>query len=158
MKITLNIFFSLLFLVLIITGCEHSTSGHHTQIIDTVQFISKDTVRPGGDTIMSAGKDADTVYKLILSLPEVAKRARYIQEQTKGERHLEVMIAESPKENVRDYYWVKAGEDNGNAYVTHFNFYVFPTRNWEIKYLDPVKNVVITLEEWRKENKTQEHH
>lgn len=153
MKTLLHIFFPLLFLILIISSCEHSSTHHQTKIIDTVKFASADTVRPGGDTIMYAGKDADTVYKLILSLPEVAKRARYIQEQTKGERHLEVMIAESPKENVRNYYWVKAGEDNGNAYVTHFNFYIFPTRNWEIKYFDPVKNMVITLEEWRKEKK-----
>lgn len=156
MKITLNILFSVLFFLILMSSCEHTATNHRPQIIDTVEFISKDTVRPGGDTIMTAGKDADTVYKLILSLPEVTKRARYIQEQTKGERHLEVMIAESPKDGVRDYYWVKAGEDNGNAYVTHFNFYVFPTKNWEIKYLDPVKNVVISMADWRKENKALE--
>ena len=152
MKI-ISFIFSFFFIIIIISSCEHSSTYHQTKIIDTVQFTSLDTIRPGGDTVMYAGKDADTVYKLILALPEVAKRARYIQEQTKGERHLEVMIAESPKENVRNYYWVKAGEDNGNAYVTHFNFYIFPTRNWEIKYFDPVKNMVITLEEWRKEKK-----
>lgn len=153
MKIILYFSFSVLFLLLIISSCNQPTISHKTQIIDTVSFHSNDSIEHGGDTILTAGKDADTIYKLILSLPEVSKRARYIQEQTKGERHLEVMIAEAPEEEVRSYYWVKAGEDNGDTYVTHFNFYVFPTRNWEIKYFDPVKNMVITLDEWRKENK-----
>jgi hypothetical protein len=150
----INISISCLFLLLIHFGCNVPDSSQSTKIIDTVQFSPIDSVAMG-DTIMRPGIDADTVYKLILSLPEVAKRARYISEQTKGERHLEVMIAESPS-TVVDYYWVKAGEDNGNAYVTHFNFYVFPKRNWEIKYFDTVKDTLFTIEDWRKENrKTQ---
>ncbi len=154
MKIQLPHFYPLIFIGFIIFSCNPAGNRMAPpQIIDTVKFISRDTIPPG-DTIMKAGKDADTVYKLILSLPEVTKRARYIQEQTKGERHLEVMIAESPKEQERDYYWIKAGEDNERVYVTHFNFYVFPKNNWEIKYFDPVKSTVISLEEWRKENKT----
>ncbi|HRG53150.1 MAG TPA: hypothetical protein PLL00_09965 [Bacteroidia bacterium] len=150
MKIKKFCFYSLL-LILATIGCSVPDSSQTTKIIDTVHFSEIEPVA-SGDTILRPGVDADTIYKLILSLPEVAKRARYIHEQTKGERHLQVMIAESPN-NVIDYYWVKAGEDSENAYVTHFNFYVFPKKNWEIKYFDTVKDTLITLEDWRKENK-----
>lgn len=150
MKIKIGCFYLLLSL-LIGLGCNVPESTRTAKIIDTVQFSDIEPV-PTGDTIMRPGIDADTIYKLILSLPEVSKRARYIHEQTKGERHLQVMIVESPN-NVIDYYWVKAGEDNGSNYVTHFNFYVFPKRNWEIKYFDTVKDTLVTLEDWRKENR-----
>jgi hypothetical protein len=150
MKIKIASSCPLLFLLIGI-GCNVPDGSQSAKIIDTVEFS---TIAPvaTGDTIMRQGADADTIYKLILSLPEVTKRARYISEQTKGGRHLEVMIAESPN-SIVDYYWVKAGEDNGSAYVTHFNFYVFPKKNWEIKYLDTVKDTLISLEEWRKGNK-----
>lgn len=149
MKIKIISSFSLL--LLLIVSCNVPDTAQTTKIIDTVQFSEIEPVATG-DTIMRPGVDADTIYKLILSLPEVTKRARYINEQTKGKRHLEVMIAESPN-TVVDYYWVKAGEDNGNGYVTHFNFYVFPKKNWEIKYFDTAKDTLLSLDDWRKENK-----
>jgi hypothetical protein len=141
MKIKVTRFSPALFITLIITSCnQYSPKQDPPQIIDTVDFVSKDTVPPG-DTIMKAGKDAGKVYNLILSLPEVSTMARYIQEHTKGVRHLEVMIAESPKDTIQNYYWVKAGEDNGMNYVTHYNFYVYPDANFEIKYFDTVNDV-----------------
>lgn len=146
-----KIILAICFLVLIGIGCNVPDSSQSTKIIDTVQFSEIAPVATG-DTIMRLGADADTIYKLVLSLPEVTKRARYIHEQTKGARHLEVMIAESPN-NVVDYYWVKAGEDNEGNYITHFNFYVFPKKNWEIKYFDTEKDTLLKLEDWRKENK-----
>ena len=142
----------IVFLILLIgIGCNIPDTSQPAKIIDTVKFSEIDPV-PKGDTIMRQGIDADTIYKLILSLPEVTKRARHINEQTKGKRHLEIMIAESPN-TISDYYWVKAGEDSENAYVTHFNFFVFPKRNWEIKYFDNVRDTLLNLEDWRKENR-----
>jgi len=152
MKIKFTHPLHVLFLLLLLAACHPSSTEHPPHIIDTVKFIPNDSIPPG-DTVMKDGKDAGRVYKLILSLPEVARMARYIQEHTKGERHLEVMIAESPKDTIRNYYWVKAGEDNGINYVTHFNFYVFPDRNFEIRYFDTVRDTVLTLEDWRTENK-----
>jgi len=146
-----NAYLFLILLFVVNIGCTVPESSQPTKIIDTVQFPYIEPVAYG-DTIMRPGFDADTIYKLILSLPEVAKRARYIHDQTKGDRHLQVMIVESPN-NVIDYYWVKAGEDDGKSYVTHFNFYVFPNRNWEIKYFDTVKDTLVTLEDWRRDNK-----
>ena len=93
-------------------------------------------------------KILDTVF----SFPECKARAAYIKEQTKGKRHLSVVIyAEPTKEN--PYYWVKAWEDNGSAYATHFNFYVYPTKPFTIKYYDPVSDEAIPLTQWRKQMK-----
>ena len=93
------------------------------------------------------GKILDT----IASLPETKERASYIESQTKGKRNLAYQIFASPDSLTSDY-WVKAVEDNGDSYVTHFNFYVNPI-SFEIKYLDIVHDTAITLEEWRRQNK-----
>lgn len=143
---------STLLLFFIISSCHHSGNKQQPHIIDTASVRPTDTIAPG-DTVMKAGKDAGKVYKLVLSLPEVAQMARYIQEHTKGSRHMEMMISQSPRDSIQNYYWVKAGEDNGTIYVTHYNFYVYPDNNFEIKYFDPINDTLMSLEDWRKENK-----
>lgn len=150
MKFRLTYFLPVLLFTSILASCHHSGSDRVPRIIDTATVRANDTILPG-DTVMKAGKDAGKVYHLILSLPEVVRMARYIQDHTKGARHMEVMIAESPKDSIKNYYWVKAGEDNGMIYVTHYNFYVYPDNNFEIKYFDPINDTLMSLEDWRKE-------
>jgi hypothetical protein len=147
----IKLLFSLPALVLFFAGC-HPSGNEHPHIVDTATVRSNNRVAPG-DTVMKAGKDAGNVYKLILSLPEVVRMARYIQEHTKGSRHMEVMISQSPRDSIQNYYWVKAGEDNGTIYVTHYNFFVYPDNHFEIKYFDPINDTLMSLEDWRKENK-----
>jgi hypothetical protein len=98
-------------------------------------------------------KNEQKICDMILALPEVKERAKYVEKQTKGKRHLMVWIYDTPKESNEEYYWVKAGEDNGTNYVTHFNFYVYPKNN-EIKFYDVVNDTVISLTTWRKELKS----
>lgn len=152
MKFKLTHFLPLLPLSLILVSCLQTGTKQPPSFIDTATVRANDTVAPG-DTVMKAGKDAGKVYKMILSLPEVIEMARYIQEHTKGSRHMEVMISQSPRDSIQNYYWVKAGEDNGTIYVTHYNFYVYPDNNFEIKYFDPINDTLMSLEDWRKENK-----
>jgi hypothetical protein len=92
-------------------------------------------------------KILDTIFRL----PECRERAAYIEKQTKGKRHLGIVIYERPsREN--PYYWVKAREDNGMAYATHFNFYVYP-KPFSIRYYDTVLDKATSLKEWRQQTK-----
>ena len=90
-------------------------------------------------------KIIDTIFKLT----EVKERAKYIEEQTKGRRHLKIWVADTPNLSDQKYYWIKAGEDNGTNLVTHFNFYVYPD-SMRIMYLNTLDDKELTLEEWRK--------
>jgi hypothetical protein len=90
-------------------------------------------------------KIIDTIFKL----KEVKERAKYVEQQTRGERRLKVWVEDTP--NLRDhkYYWIKVGEDNGTNLVTHFNFYVYPD-SMRIMYYDITSDSVLTLNKWRK--------
>ncbi len=90
-----------------------------------------------------------SVIDTVLALPEVKERADYIEQETKGQRHLIVLIAAEP-DSINNYYWVKAGEDNGDAFVTHFHFFVYPD-SMRIMYYDPVEDAELSLEEWRRQ-------
>lgn len=97
-------------------------------------------------------KNEDKIYKLILEIPEVKERGNYIEMKSNGKRHLQLMIAETPKENKSNYYWIKVGEDNGTNFVTHYNFYIY-TSNFEIKYFDTINDTIVSLDIWRKKIK-----
>jgi hypothetical protein len=142
-------FFLFILVVCIVAGC-----GNRKAV--TNSNITSDTTNqtPVGQTkTTSVDVDWETrITDTILSLPEVQERANYIEKETKGKRHLGVMISETPQENGKDYYVVKAGEDNGTNWVTHFNFIVYvPTM--KITYMDPLSGEEITLDEWRKQPK-----
>ncbi len=83
----------------------------------------------------------------IIKLAEVKTRARYVERQTKGKRHLE-HIWERPTMKVL-YYWVKVVEDNGIAYHSHFNFFVYP-KTFSVKYFDIITDKTFDLSTWRK--------
>ena len=93
------------------------------------------------------GKIIDT----IASLKEVVERSKYVEEQTKGKRHLQFAIWNRPKK-ATPYYWVKVMEDNGVSLYTHFNFYVYP-KTMTIKYYDTINDRIIDLATWRKNEK-----
>lgn len=90
----------------------------------------------------------DKITDTIFQLAEVKKRADYIEQQTKGARHLKIWIAGTPEDGNK-YYWVKAGEDNGFNLVTHFNFYVYPD-SMRIMYYDVAEDQELTIKEWEK--------
>jgi hypothetical protein len=93
----------------------------------------------------------ENVLDTIWSLNEVNDRNDLVKNKTKNKRSLMVYINGTPDENKADYFWVKVAEDNGVAYFTHFDFYVYP--NWDIKYYDRIRDQELTLDEWRQKNK-----
>ncbi len=88
-----------------------------------------------------------SVIDTIMALQEVKQRAHFIENETKEKRHLAVFIASEP-DSVNSYYWIKVGEDNGDAFATHFNFFVYPD-SMCIMYYDVVEDAEVSLEEWR---------
>ncbi len=88
------------------------------------------------------------IIDTIAGLNEVKQRAAYVEHQTNDKRHLHIAIYERPNKT-RDYYSVKVMEDNGDAFVTHFNFYVYP-KTMTIKYVETVTGEILDLNIWRK--------
>jgi hypothetical protein len=111
--------------------------------------------KPGDKSTRGSGKNNSLEEKIIdtiFKLSEVKERAKYIEQQTKGKRRLHIWIEDTPQSSGQKYYWVKAGEDNGTALVTHFNFYVYPD-SMRIMYYDITKDKEFTLSQWRKMNR-----
>jgi hypothetical protein len=92
-----------------------------------------------------AGKIIDTLYKI----KEVNERFAYVEKQSGGERHLSFVFFTKPTKK-DPYYWVKVWEYNSVSNVTHFNFLVYP-KPFSIMYYDTVRDTVISIDEWRKE-------
>ena len=92
----------------------------------------------------------------ILSLPEVKKEAINIEKSSNGERKLISWISKTPNRDNDWYYWVKIGEDNGDAFATHFNFRIDPT-NLDVKFLEVLNNKLLSINEWRGWRKASLH-
>lgn len=89
----------------------------------------------------------DKILDTIFKLPEVKDRQQYIEQQTKGERHLKVWFSTEPTDADK-FYSVNVGEDNGTNLVTHFNFQVYPD-SMRIMYYDIPSDSLLTLQQWR---------
>jgi hypothetical protein len=116
----------------------------NSNILATLPTKQKDSTVNNNDI---EEKIIDTIFKLT----EVKERAKYIDQQTKGKRHLKVWVEDTPKLPDQKYFWIKVGEDNGTNLVTHFNFYVYPG-SMRIMYYDIQADSAITLDNWRKLN------
>jgi hypothetical protein len=88
------------------------------------------------------------VLDMVIKLPEVKRRARYVEQNSKNRRRLQYLIWEKPSKKT-PYYWVRVMEDNGNAYHSHFNFFVY-TNPVLIKYYDIANDKILSLSQWRK--------
>ena len=136
-------------LILVFLACNQAT-----QSVEKVN-VSK----PVPDTSVSSTLQTDNTNKdslfeqkiidTILKLKEVKERSEYIEQQTNGDRHLLVWIVDTPHLPEQEYFWIKAGEDNGMSLVTHFDFYVYPG-SMKILYYNIEKDSILTLEDWRK--------
>jgi len=91
----------------------------------------------------------ENILDTIWTIDEVNERNEYVKKQTHNKRELMVYINGTPEELNEKYYWVKVAEDNGIAYFTHFDFFVYP--NWDIKFYNRVKDKELSLDDWRKE-------
>jgi len=75
---------------------------------------------------------------------------------TKGKHHLKIGIDGEPTKE-QPYYWIKVWEDNGDAFVTIFDFFVYP-KPFEIRFYDTIKDTAISLKEWRRQMLNEKSH
>lgn len=115
-----------------------------------ISDINKDQINLDNlaDTLIKEIDDKKAM-DLVWELPEVKERAKYVEKQTNGKRKLIIWACEYIDDAKSDFYWIKVGEDNGNEYVTHFNFYVY-AKTQEIKFYDVVNDKIISISKWRK--------
>ena len=158
MKKRITFILTLILFINIIISCNRGNNNQtKSKNIDSLKIentINSDSNRI--DTI-KAGKDDEKIYKLIFAIPEVKEESKFIEKESKGIGHLEVMIYQTPEETDEKCYHVKAGVDDGTRFITHFNFFVNPI-SFKIKYLDTVDDTLISLEAWRKKLKKEKHH
>lgn len=87
---------------------------------------------PSFEICDSDNENRNKIFDLIDKLPENKNRT-------------EIRIVESPQENDKNYYWVRVKTESNKT----FNYYIYQ-ETFEIKFLDTIKNNLMTLEEWRK--------
>lgn len=104
------------------------------------------TGNPTFDIADSDDENRTKIFDFFMNMPEVQKCK------------CGVHIFESPQENDKDYYWIKIGniesDDirdivNFNKLNTKYNFFVYPNKNFEVKFYNPKTNQTMSLEEWR---------
>jgi len=124
-----------------------------TRILYEYDVVNDSLIKWQNDATKPLGKEdvEEKIIDSIFKLPEIIKRAKYIEQETKGKRHLKVWVSDIPHLPDQKYYWVKAGEDNGSSLVTHFSFYVYAD-SMRIMYYDINDDKELTLSEWRKVN------
>lgn len=133
----------LILLTILLASCHSNSNQNGNENVNQLP----DTVIIKSDVVVE-----DKIIDTLFQLPEISARATLIEEQTHGNRHLKIWIADQPHPPDQPYYWVKAGEDNGVSFVSHFNFFVYPDPI-RIMYFDTRNDRVMTLEAWRNEKK-----
>ena len=134
-------------LVFVTISCKQANINYsELKTVDTLSSVSQKSNKLKPRNLIS-----NKIYDTIFSLSEVKERDLYIKKMTSGKRHLQIII-DSVGLVENGYYWVKAGEDNGINFVTHFNFFVYPNK-YEIKYFDTARDTIINLRTWREETK-----
>ncbi len=122
-----------------------TTKGETTKSV----FINSNNSSKNADSSINKDEAEVKMINAIFKLTEVKERAKYIEEQTNGKRHLKIWVGSRPHMPDQKYYWIKAGEDNGSNLVTHFNFYVYPD-SMRIMYYNTESDSEIPLNKWRK--------
>ncbi|OOV25044.1 hypothetical protein BXU11_15960 [Flavobacterium sp. LM5] len=102
--------------------------------------IYYETGRPDFEVCDADNENRTKVIELVRELPEV---------KDKFEKNAGIGIVEAPKDNDKNYYWVRFYEDNSLIFKTEYNFFIYQ-KTFEIKYFDKKNNKVLSLAEWRK--------
>lgn len=151
MKLSTSNIHSILFILCcsLVSCQENKNNPPSIDKVDTVAGTSlavAENTSPK-DSAVATKTTEDKILDTIFKLPEVKDRQQYIEQQTKGERHLKVWFSTEPTAADK-FYSVNVGEDNGSNLVTHFQFKVY-TDSMRIMYYDVPNDSLITLQQWR---------
>lgn len=115
--------------------------------VDRIKELEKDnpillnsvyfqTGRPDFEVCDADNKNRTKIMKLISELPEVTNLVNWNSTE----------IFKAPKDNDKNYYWIKVSDDEGEK----FNFFVYQ-KTFEIKYYEKKNETILSLEQWRKQ-------
>ncbi len=99
----------------------------------------------------SLAQKEDKAISAVASLPEIKALIKSWNDTTS---HIALRIAKDPDSSFK-YFWVEVGVDSKYIYNTNYNFYVTPD-TYKVHYLDTVSDSLLTLKQWRGQNK-QKH-
>lgn len=127
-------FVKFIFIVITLYSCNQHTDKA-ILLANSDDSISSRVMQPNKidnvvDSINLVEKIETTIIDTIFKLRKVQELGAFIEKATKGERHLKIWIENKTVSANKSYYWVKVGEDNGSALVTHLNFHA---------YINPIK-------------------
>lgn len=94
------------------------------------------TGRPDFEVCDADNKNRTKIMKLISELPEVTNLVNWNSTE----------IFKAPKDNDKNYYWIKVSDDEGEKFI----FFVYQ-KTFEIKYYEKKNETILSLEQWRKQ-------
>lgn len=115
--------------------------------VDRIKELEKDnpillnsvyfqTGRPDFEVCDADNKNRTKIMKLISELPEVTNLVNWNSTE----------IFKAPKDNDKNYYWIKVSDDEGEKFI----FFVYQ-KTFEIKYYEKKNETILSLEQWRKQ-------
>ncbi|KFF07892.1 tetratricopeptide repeat protein [Flavobacterium hydatis] len=105
---------------------------NNAKLLDEIYYP---TQNPNFEIADSDNENRTKIFNLMQDLPENQEWAG-------------TSIIESPQINDKNYYWVRVT----NKDKEEFNYYIYQ-ETFEIKFFNPKTKKLLSLEEWRKENK-----
>ena len=134
------------------TDSENKDLVNNSMDKDTVEVhtnsATTERAKKPTETHISTSSQEDQLIDLIWKLPEVKRLGSEIEKNSKGEHHLVLRVSSEPSDD-QEYYGISVAEDNGDALVTYYTFYVYPGN--EIFYYDAIEDRELSLDEWRKQ-------
>ena len=96
------------------------------------------TGKPDFEVCDSDSENRTKIMELIKELPEVGKLTNWTSTE----------IFEAPKDNKKNYYWIKVSDENS----VKFNYFIYQ-KTFEIKHYNNITKELLNLEEWRNKRK-----
>lgn len=146
----------LLFVGLSLMSCQNqpkSSMGEVTAV--EVQESQKETPNTAIGAANTTEKflTEDEVVDLVLALPITQRANKQINEATKGQKGVSVMVEpEETIEHGQKYYVVRIGYNGNERYETYHLLYVNKQDKRDIRIEDPIEGTIIPLAQWKEEN------
>ena len=144
----------LLLVGLSLTSCQNQPkSAVEEATAAKVQESQKETPNVAiGDTTEKLLSE-DEVVDLVLALPITQRANKQINEATKGQKGVSVMVEpEETIEHGQKYYVVRIGYNGNDRYETYHLLYVNKQDRGDIRIEDPIEGTIISLAQWEEEN------
>lgn len=143
--------FSILFLF---TNCSSKRQRNTKAGIDSIANIIQQGSNNTSSSNRTIDSGADSVFEneimdKIYHLPEVQESQRLIDSLTNHKSGVSMIIFKTPTQD-SPYYWIQVGYNGTLRFEPYYNFYVYPQKGNEIKFLNTMTDSIMSLKDWRK--------